>query len=171
MRVYALQGFVFQPVVAVEEEDVVAPGVVEACVAGGAEAAVGLGDDAEAAVARGIFGQYSSAAVGRAVVDTYGLPVAAGLCQHAVETFVQVELYIVDGYDDGEVHRALIGLDNVDSVQLQGGAVAPHGAAVGGDGGEEACLAADVDGVAVVGTMRVGEMSDRFLQQFLQPLP
>lgn len=170
MRIENFQGFVSQPVVAVEEEDVVAPGVVEAGVARGAEAAVGLGDDVDAAVARSVVGQYGGAAVGRAVVDADGLPVAAGLRQHAVEALAQVGLHVVDGYDDGEKHGGLIGLDDIDPVQLQRVIVVPHGTAIGGDGGVNTHLATDVDGVAVVCTMGVGEMANGALQQRFQLL-
>lgn len=94
-----LQGVALQPVVAVEEQYIVALGGIDAGVACRRETAVGLRDDAYAAVAGGVVFQYRQAAVGAAVVDAHGLEVAAGLPQHTVEAFLQVRLNVVDGYD------------------------------------------------------------------------
>lgn len=96
------KGIGLHPVVAVEEEHVLAGGGSESGVAGGAEAPVGLCDDSEPHVALGIVIEDGGAAVGAAVVDADGFPVGECLSQHAVEALPQVGLYVVDGYDDGE---------------------------------------------------------------------
>lgn len=74
-----LQGVTLQPVVAVEEQYIVAMSGIDAGVASCRETAVGLRDDAYAAVSCGVVFQYRQAAVGAAVVDAHGLEVAAGL--------------------------------------------------------------------------------------------
>ena len=96
-----LEGTVGEEVVAVHEEDVLAPGLVEAAVAGGAHAAVRLVDDLHVGVAF----QQGRRAVGAAVVDDDALAVLVFLCEDAVEALRQVGFGIVGGYDDGEFHK------------------------------------------------------------------
>lgn len=126
-----LQGAVGEEVVAVHEEDVLAPGLVEAAVAGGAHAVVLLVDDLHV----GVVFQQGRRAVSAAVVDDDDLTAPVFLREDAVEALLQVGFGIVGGYDDGEFHRVeamvsamVFGIlfDEVVDVLLQLGEVGCH---------------------------------------------
>ncbi len=92
-------------VVAVGEGYPLATGVVEAEVAGGGDAAVGLVENADAGVTGSIFVADGGAAVGGAVVDEQQLKVGVGLRQYRVDAPPQILFGIVDGHYDGNLRR------------------------------------------------------------------
>lgn len=96
-----LEGAVGEEVVAVHKEDVLALGLVEAAVAGGAHAAVLLVDDLHV----GVVFQQGRRAVGAAVVNDDDLAALVFLCEDAVEALRQVGFGVVGRYDDGEFHK------------------------------------------------------------------
>ena len=91
----------FNPVIAVDEANIIAFCVIEAEVACDGEAAVFGMEDADAGIAGGILVADLAAAVSGAVVDKKDLEVGIGLGQDAVQAFGQVGFCVVYGDDDG----------------------------------------------------------------------
>lgn len=95
-----LEGVGLQVVVAIEEEDIFAAGVVESRIACSREATVGAVDGLDVGVAGGIAVGEDTAAVGGAIINAYSLEVGIGLAEQAIETLGQPGLDIVDWDDD-----------------------------------------------------------------------
>lgn len=107
MVVEIAEGTVHHIVVAVDEDEVFAPGQEHAGVARGGESAVLLGDDIdEVGVLPLIVCQNLAASVGRAVVHTDNLilPSLHSLAQQGVEATRKEFLHVIDGNDDGQFH-------------------------------------------------------------------
>lgn len=75
------KGIGLQPVVAIEEEDIFAAGMVETSIARSRETAVRLMDNTDAWVGRGIAFQQAGATVGGAIINAYSLEVGIGLAE------------------------------------------------------------------------------------------
>ena len=104
----AEQGLGAEPVVGVEEEDVVAGGAVQSGVAGLARAARGLlVQHGQIGVAAGLFGQPFRAAVGGSVVDRDHLDAALVQClgEDGAEAAVEVAPGVVHRHDHGDRRR------------------------------------------------------------------
>ena len=69
----------------------------------GGESSVGLVNDADARVARGVFFEDVGGVIGRAVVDADDFDVAQRLLADAVQAAAQPWLDVVDGDDDAEL--------------------------------------------------------------------
>src|SRR4051794_37798602 len=94
-----------EPVVGVEEDQVVPGGVAQAGVAGGGQAAVGLADADHAGVAGGD----GAGVVGGAVVDDDDLDPGVGLGQDAVEGVGKEVGLVVAGDDDRDQGGGRVG--------------------------------------------------------------
>lgn len=98
------QGIVFQPVVAVQEKDVISFCRIHPRIAGRRKAGIGLPYDPQPLVLGRIIVQYRRRAIGRAVIYADGLPVGKGLVEDAVKAIAKISLNVIDGDDDGEAH-------------------------------------------------------------------
>ena len=104
MVVEIAEGTIHHVIIAIDEDEVFAPGAEHAGVARGTEAAVLLGDDIdEVGVLPLIVCQNLPASVGRAVVhaDDFILPHFHALAQQRVEAAGKELLHVIDGNDDG----------------------------------------------------------------------
>ena len=104
MVVEITEGTIHHVVVAVDEDEVFAPGAEHAGVARGTESAVLLGDDIdEVGILPLIVCQNLAASVGRAVVhaDDFILPSLHALTQQRVEAAGKELLHVIDGNNDG----------------------------------------------------------------------
>ena len=91
----------FHPVVGVGEDDIVALRVVDAEVAGGGQAAVGLMEHPDVVPALGLPVAHVLAAVGGAVVHDDDFIIPVGLAQQAVHGLGEIFARVVHGYDYG----------------------------------------------------------------------
>ena len=101
VREYAV---VWVLVVGIHERDELASRNSHAGVPGRAGAGIGLMDNLDARIARGIFVKHLLRAVGRAVVDADDLNLAQRLRQHRIQTFRQIRRLVVHRDDYGDFY-------------------------------------------------------------------
>lgn len=99
-----LQRIAFQPIVAVEEQDIIATCLAQARISRRRKTSVGLPDDFEPSILCCIRLQYDCRVVSGAVINANGLPIVESLVTDAVETIKKVFLDVVDRYDNREKH-------------------------------------------------------------------